>query len=135
MANFNKVILVGNVTRDTELRETATGISVADNTLAVNEVRGADSIAHFVDLTFWGKTAEVAGEYVAKGKQILVEGRLQQDRWTDDDGNNRSKLKVVVDRFQFLGGPKDAVQDTEEVAVVVAVAETPAVTTEDDIPF
>ncbi len=111
MASFNKVILVGNLTRDPEVRYTTGGSAVCDITLAVN-YQWTDKRSNerkeevsFIDVTLWGRTAEIAGEYLAKGRPVLVEGRLHQDKWDDKDtGQKRSKLKVVADTMQLLGG-------------------------------
>lgn len=120
MASFNKVILIGNLTRDVEVRYTPTGTAVADVSLAVNEsYKGKDGqkvdSTVFVDCTLWGKTAELAGQYLAKGKPVVFEGRLKLDRWDDKDtGKQRSKLGVTVESMQFLGSPsggKDAPQE------------------------
>jgi len=111
MAAFNKVILLGNLTRDPEVRYTTGGTAVCDITLAINHSytdkrsneRRED--VSFIDVTLWGRTAEIAGEYLAKGRPVLVEGRLQQDKWDDKEtGQKRSKLKVVADSMQLLGG-------------------------------
>ena len=110
MANFNRVILVGNLTRDIEVRETPGGASVADAGIAVNDRRkqGDDWVdeTSFVDLTLWGRTAENAAEYLSKGSPILVEGRLKQDSWQNEQGEKRTKLKVVVEKLQFLSNGK-----------------------------
>jgi single-strand DNA-binding protein len=111
MANFNKVMLMGNVTRDIELRYTPKGTAVADIGLAVNRVRSGDNgekieETTFVDVTLWGRTAEVANQYSGKGKPLFVEGRLQTDSWDDKEtGKKRSKLKVVADNIQLMGSP------------------------------
>ena len=134
MANFNKVILVGNLTRDIELRETPGGASVADAGLAVNDRRkqGDDWVdeTSFVDLTLWGRTAENAAEYLSKGSPILVEGRLKQDSWENDKGEKRTKLKVVVDKLQFLSNKGEK---KEEPQAETVGAGTPS--KGDDIPF
>lgn len=107
MASFNRVVLVGNLTRDVELRFTPQGTAVTDVSLAVNErVKRNDQWveeANFFDITLWGRTAEVAGEYLSKGSSILIEGRLKLDRW-EQDGQKRSKVKIVGERMQMLGG-------------------------------
>lgn len=108
MASFNKVILVGNVTRDPELRYIPSGTAVTEIGLAVNDRRKTASgewveETTFVDVTLWGRTAEVAGEYVTKGSPLLIEGRLKLDTW-EKDGKKNSKLKVVCERMQLLGG-------------------------------
>jgi single-strand DNA-binding protein len=108
MASYNKVILVGNVTRDPELRYIANGTAVTDIGLAVNDRRKTASgewveETTFVDVTLWGRTAEIAGEYVTKGSPLLIDGRLKLDTW-EKDGKKNSKLRVVCDRMQLLGG-------------------------------
>lgn len=108
MASFNKVILVGNVTRDPELRYISSGTAVTDIGLAVNDRRKNAQgewveETTFVDVTLWGRTAEVAGEYVSKGSPLLIEGRLKLDTW-EKDGKKNSKLRVVGERMQLLGG-------------------------------
>ena len=108
MANFNKVLLVGNLTRDPELKHTPSNQAVVAIGLAVNrqfttkegEKREETT---FVDCEAWGRQAEVMAQYLSKGRPVLIEGRLKLDQWQDKDGNNRSKLKVVVENFQFLG--------------------------------
>ncbi|RLS75454.1 MAG: single-stranded DNA-binding protein [Planctomycetota bacterium] len=107
MASFNRVVLLGNVTRDPELRYISSGTAVTDIGLAVNDRRknaAGEWVEEttFVDVTLWGRTAEVAGEYVTKGSPILIEGRLKLDTW-EKDGKKNSKLRVVGERMQLLG--------------------------------
>ena len=106
MASYNRVILVGNLTRDPELRYIPSGTAVTDIGLAVNDrvKRGDQWVdeATFVDVTLWGRTAEIANEYLSKGSPVLIEGRLKLDRW-EKDGQKHSKLKVVGERLQMLG--------------------------------
>jgi single-strand DNA-binding protein len=106
MASFNRVILVGNLTRDPELRYIPSGTAVSDIGLAVNDrvKRGDQWVdeATFVDITLWGRTAEIANEYLSKGSPVLIEGRLKLDRW-EKDGQKHSKLKVIGERLQMLG--------------------------------
>src|SRR5580692_4898472 len=107
MASFNRVILLGNVTRDPELRYIASGSAVTDIGLAVNDRRkgpNGDWIEEttFVDVTLWGRTAEIASEYLSKGSPVLIEGRLKLDTW-EKDGKKNSKLRVVGERMQLLG--------------------------------
>jgi single-strand DNA-binding protein len=106
MASFNRVILVGNLTRDPELRYIPSGMAVSDVTLAVNDrfKRNDQWVeeATFVDITLWGRTAEIANEYLSKGSPVLIEGRLKLDRW-EKDGQKHSKLKVTGERLQLLG--------------------------------
>jgi single-strand DNA-binding protein len=107
MASFNKVILLGNVTRDPELRYIANGTAVTDIGLAVNDRRKTATgewveETTFVDVTLWGRTAEIAGEYVTKGSPLLIDGRLKLDTW-EKDGKKNSKLRVVGEKMQLLG--------------------------------
>ena len=109
MANLNKVMLIGNLTRDPELRHTPKGTAVAELGLAINRVwrdeqgqKQEDTT--FVDVTLWGRQAEVAQQYLAKGNPCYIEGRLQLDTWDDKaTGQKRSKLKVVGEVLQLLG--------------------------------
>lgn len=108
MASFNRVILVGNLTRDPELRYLQSGMAVVDIGLAVNDRRknaNGEWVDEptFVDVTLWGRTAEIAGEFLSKGSQTMVEGRLKLDSWETQDGQKRSKLKVVGERLVLLG--------------------------------
>jgi len=106
MASFNRVVLVGNLTRDPELRYIPSGMAVSDIGLAVNDrIKRNDQWVEepvFVDITLWGRTAEIANEYLSKGSPVLIEGRLKLDRW-EKDGQKHSKLKVVGERLQLLG--------------------------------
>jgi single-strand DNA-binding protein len=110
VANFNKVILAGNLTRDPELRYTPKGLAIAKIGLAINrkwtnEAGETKEEATFVDVDAFGKQAETLGQYMRKGSPILIEGRLRLDQWDDKQtGQKRSKLGVVVEGFQFLGG-------------------------------
>jgi single-strand DNA-binding protein len=110
MPNLNKVQLMGNITRDPEVRYTPKGTAVTDIGLAINRNYSTDDgdrreETTFVDITFWGRQAEVIGEYMKKGRPLYVEGRLQLDQWEDkNSGQQRSRLKVIGDNFQFLGG-------------------------------
>ena len=108
MAGFNKTILMGNITRDIELRYTPGGKAVCDIGLAVNEKRKSGEEVMFIDCTLWEKTAELGAEYLAKGRQVLFEGRLKQDTWNDKDtGAKRSKIGLTVDKMVFVGGKDD----------------------------
>ena len=107
MASYNRVVLVGNLTRDVEVRYIPSGMAVTDIGLAVNDRRKSASgewveEVTFVDITLWGRTAEVAGEYLSKGSPVLIEGRLKLDTW-EHEGQKKSKLKVVGERLQMLG--------------------------------
>jgi single-strand DNA-binding protein len=156
MASFNRVILLGNLTRDPELRYIPSGTAVTEIGLAVNDRRKAANgewveETTFVDITLWGRTAEIATEYLSKGSPVLIEGRLKYDSWQDKDGQKRSKLKVVGDRMQLLGGkgqgggggktapPRTAAQyDDAEYGAPADFGEpsgAPSGSPEDDIPF
>ncbi len=111
MASLNKVLLMGNLTRDIEMRYTPSGMAVAQLGLAVNrkfrdtKTNELREEVTFVDIDAFGKTAETAHQYLSKGRPIFVEGRLKLDQWDDKTtGQKRSKLKVVADRIQFVGG-------------------------------
>jgi len=152
MASFNRVILMGNLTRDVEVRYLQNGMAVTDIGLAVNDRRKNQAgewveEATFVDVTLWGRTAEVAGEYLSKGSPILVEGRLKLDSW-ESDGQKRSKLKVVGERMQMVGGrgggeggssrPDSQQSDSnysEPAPAAVAAPDAGGGTSSDDIPF
>ena len=112
MANFNKVIIAGNLTRDPELRYTPKGTAVARISLAVNRTYTSESgekkeEVTFVDVDVWGRQAEVIGQYMKKGRPLLVEGRLKLDSWEDKNTKQKqSKLKVVLESFSFIDGNK-----------------------------
>lgn len=138
MASFNKVILLGNLTRDIELRHTPSGMAVADIGLAVNRTwfdKNANEKKEevtFVDVTFFGRQAEVAGEYLAKGRELLIEGRLQMDSWDDKQtGAKRYKLKVMGESMTMIGG-KGGQQRKQEPSDT-APKTTPV--DEDEVPF
>ena len=109
MASFNKVILLGNLTRDPEVRYTPKGSAVCDLGIAVNRVYTTDSgekreEVTYVDVVLWARLAEIAGEYLKKGRPVFIEGRLQMDTWDDKQtGQKRTKLRVVGESMQFLG--------------------------------
>jgi len=113
MASLNKVLLMGNLTRDPELRYIPSGTAVAEFGLAINreyQDKGSGEKKEdvcFVDITVWGKQAEICNQYLTKGRPVFVEGRLQFDSWEGKEGEKRSKLRVVGERVQFLGGRKD----------------------------
>ncbi|MEE8259683.1 MAG: single-stranded DNA-binding protein [Nitrospinaceae bacterium] len=133
MASFNKVLLMGNLTRDPELRFTSNGSALTKFGLAVNRKYKAGEEwkeeVCFVDITVWGKQAENCAEYLSKGRPVFIEGRLQFSSWETDDGQKRNKLEVVANTVQFLGqaggggGKPGMAPDTEDVPV------------KDDIPF
>ena len=110
MANVNKVMLLGNITRDLEVRYTPKGTAVCDLGMAVNRIRNGDNGERieevtYVDVTLWGRQAELAGQYLSKGRSVFIEGRLQLDQWDDKQtGQKRSRLRVVAENMQFIGG-------------------------------
>jgi single-strand DNA-binding protein len=110
---YNKVILVGNLTRDVNLRYLPSGSAVADFGLATNR-RWKDKQTNedkqevmFIDISVFGRSAEVANQHLKKGSKVLVEGRLALDTWTDQNGNNRSKHKIIAESYQFLDPKND----------------------------
>lgn len=117
MASFNKVILMGNLTRDPELRVTPKGTAVCQIGLAVNstykdkEGNSKEEVT-FVDVDVFGRQAEVIAKYMSKGRPILIEGRLKLDSWESKEGDKRSKLKVVLENFQFVGSRGDGAGDS-----------------------
>ncbi len=139
MASFNRVILVGNLTRDVDVKYTKGGTAVTEIGLAVNDrVKRNDEWVDettFVDITLWGRTAEVAGQYLSKGSSVLIEGRLKLDSW-ETEGQKRHKLRVVGERMQMLGGGKGGGTprpSTEQQSVAAAESFEPP--PGDDIPF
>jgi len=110
-ANLNKTFLIGNLTRDPELKYIPSGTAVASFGLAVNrqytnsDGEKMDDVC-FIDVVAWDKLAEICGEYLSKGSHVLIEGRLQMDSWEQEDGQKRSKIKVVAQNIQFLSGGK-----------------------------
>ena len=156
MASYNKVILMGNLTRDPEVKFLSSGTAVANFGLAMNEsytdqqTGERKDVPCFVDIEAWGRQAEIVGEYFSKGRPILIEGSLRYDSWEAEDGTKRNRLKVRLQRFQFVGrrddnesgggytdaqpaagsGQAAAYQD----APAPATSEAPSAT-EDDIPF
>jgi single-strand DNA-binding protein len=110
--SFNEAILAGNITRDPEVRFTPTGVQVVDASIALNHSwRGEDGTKReevsYIDLVFWNKLAEVAGNYLKKGSQVLVSGRLKQETWDDrQTGQKRSKIKVIVETLKLLSKPE-----------------------------
>jgi single-strand DNA-binding protein len=110
MASFNKVILLGNLTRDPEVRYTPKGSAVCDLGIAVNRQYTLESgekreEVTYVDVVLWSRLAEIAGEYLKKGRPVFIEGRLQMDSWEDkQSGQKRTKLRVIGETMQLLGG-------------------------------
>jgi single-strand DNA-binding protein len=112
MANFNKVMLMGNLTRDVEMRTTQGGTQVAKLGMAINRkwTQNGESKEStcFVDMTAFGRQAEVLAQYVGKGSPLFVEGRLEYSTWEGQDGQKKNKLEVVIENFQFIGAPRGA---------------------------
>ena len=153
MASMNRVFLVGNLTRDPEVRYTPSGAAVADLRLASTRVYTTDGQRKeetcFIDVVVWGKPAEACREYLSKGSPILVEGTLQFEQWQTEGGEKRSKHRVRADRVQFLGRPRaggemgDAPAEGAPVeraappaAPTAPQASPPAATSDvDDLPF
>lgn len=111
MASLNYVILVGNLTRDPQVRNTPGGAVVADIGMAINEkyknkAGEMQETVTYVDVVAWGRQAEVCQQYLHKGSPVLIEGRLQLDQWESKEGEKRSKLRVRADRIQFLSSPR-----------------------------
>ena len=111
MTSYNRVVLLGNLTRDPELRTVGAGSTVADLGLAMNERhrnKAGELVEDtcFVDVVTWGRQAETCNQYLKKGAPILVEGRLQLDQWKSAEGQNRSRLRVRADRIRFMGSGK-----------------------------
>ena len=106
-AYLNQVTIAGNITRDIDLRRTASNVAVADLGLAITDKikQGQDWVEKttFIDVTLWGRVAEIAAEYCSKGSNVLITGRLTLDTW-EQDGQKRSKVKVTAERLQMLGG-------------------------------
>ena len=152
MASFNKVILLGNLTRDPEIRYTPKGSAVCDLGLAVNRVYTLDSgekreEVTFVDVVLWARLAEIAGEYLKKGRPVFIEGRLQLDTWDDkQSGQKRSKLRVIGETMQLLGsrpsggGGESGDEDRQsrsggKTSAPPPKAAAPAAPDDDEIPF
>jgi single-strand DNA-binding protein len=119
MANLNKVLLIGRLTRDPELRYTQGGTAVSEVGMAVNREWKNDAGEKkkdtcFVDVVLWGRRAEVVCQYLRKGSPLFVEGRLDFDQWQSPDGQKRSRLRVVADNFQFLDSGRGGGEDNRQ---------------------
>lgn len=117
MANLNKVMLIGNLTADPEVRQTPRGNSLTELRLAVNRVSSGPNDGErreettFLDVTCWGRTGEVAAQYLSKGRPVFIEGRLQMDTWEDKQtGQRRSRIRIIAENLQLLGGRDGAPQ-------------------------
>jgi single-strand DNA-binding protein len=141
MASVNKVILIGNLGRDPEVRYTSGGTPVANFTMATTDRWNDPSSGERKERTewhrivVWGKQAEIAGEYLRKGRQVYVEGSLQTREWTDREGNKRYTTEIRVQRFQMLGRPADRDATDAPAQAAPAVAESQSGYEDDDIPF
>ncbi|PYN05396.1 MAG: single-stranded DNA-binding protein [Candidatus Rokuibacteriota bacterium] len=138
MASLNKVFLIGNLTKQPELRYTPSGTAVADLRLAVNRnytTQGGEKREEvcFLTVVVWGKQAESCGEYLDKGSPILVEGRLQTREWEAKDGGKRTVIEVVAERVQFMGRGRTAAPAT--VPAAESFAEEGGGSSNDDVPF
>ena len=137
--SFNKVILVGNLGRDPELRYTPQGTPVCSFTMATNE-RRKDKTGEMQDqvtwfkVTLWGRQAETASQYLTKGRPVYIEGRLRVEEWTDRDGKPRHTLEVNATDMQFIGGARSEEQPAEKAAAAPAATQQ-ADFPEDDVPF
>ncbi len=139
MTSFNRVILIGNLTRDPESRTTPNGKSVCSFSLALNRRYKLESgedreEVTFVDVEAYGKQAELIGKYVNKGRPLMVEGRLKLDQW-EKNGEKRSRLKVVTENFQFMGSRGEAEGETAHSYDDVSPQSRPQTTSDDDVPF
>lgn len=141
-ASFNQVTLLGNLTREPELKHTQGGMQICEFGMAVNEKRkGKDDLVLFVDVAVFDKLAEVAGEYLNKGSQILLQGKLKLDQWEDKNGGGkRSKISVIGNSFQMLGAPKggqhsQAGPTEDEYSQAPAKQPAATLTDEQEIPF
>ncbi len=138
--SINHVVIVGNLTRNAELKFTAGGMAVSNFSIAVNQRRKKDDQwvdeGHFFDVEYWGKAAESVNPYLVKGKQVGVEGSLRQDRW-EKDGQSRSKVKIVASNVMLLGGRPQGGPQAQPAGggQEPAGGAPPSDTFEDDIPF
>lgn len=138
MVNMNRVIIAGHMAKDPEIRYTPQGKAVCNFSIGVNRrYKGTDDQekeeVSFFDIQCWGRTAEVAAEYLRKGRPVLIEGRLKQERWEAQDGGNRSKVVIVAESVQFLGSPKDQAQSPE--GAPQAAPESPPASAQEEIDF
>jgi single-strand DNA-binding protein len=113
MSSFNKAIVMGNLTRDPELRYTQSGTAVATFGVAINEKYDGKENVVFIDVTAWGKLAETCNEFISKGKQVLIDGKLNYSSWEDDSGKKRVKVGVTASHVVFLGGGRKSEEGEE----------------------
>lgn len=129
MASLNKVMLIGNLGKDPEVRYTQSGMAVASFSLATSEKIKDEVKTEWHNIVLWGKTAELAEEYLAKGKTVYIEGRLQTRKWQDKDGKDRYTTEIVGEKMQFLSGKSDG------AGKEYRPSRHEETTGEDDIPF
>ncbi len=151
MASLNKVLVMGNLTRDPEVRYTPKGTAVCDLGMALNRNYSTDTgekreEVTFVDVTLWGRQAELAGQYLSKGRSVFIEGRLKLDSWDDKStGQKRNKLSIVGENMTFVGGQRSESEGgpprpnrpaaRQQTSGDSGPSEEPAFEEEDDIPF
>ena len=139
MPNYNRVMLMGHLTRDPEMKVLESGTTVTNVSIAVNRSytnkNTGESVEDvcFVDLEAWNRTAETLAEFFTKGRPIHIEGRLRQQRWQNEEGENRSKLVVVIDAWQFVD--KRDEEDSETATATTTETTTQVTDDDDDIPF
>ena len=133
--NFNKLIILGRLTKDPELRHTQGGMSMAKFSIAYNHKRKDTEQVHYFDCTAWGRSAEVLTEHAGKGSPLLIEGRLEQHRWETDDGSKRSKVEITVENFTFIGGKNDESRVAGGDRGSVRLPPLRQAQQDDDIPF
>lgn len=114
MSDINVVVLTGRLVRDVEIRNTSSGTPVASGSIASDDGFGEREHTSFFDFTLWGKAAEGLARYMTKGRDVTISGRLRQDRWRAQDGGNRSKVVVNIERVKFNGRREEAVEGTAE---------------------
>jgi single-strand DNA-binding protein len=143
MASLNKVMLIGNLGKDPEVRYTTSGTAVASFSIATTErfknKNGEwEEKTEWHNITLWSRLAEIAGEYLAKGRTVYIEGRLQTRKWQDRDGRDRYTTEIVGEKMQMLGGKGEGggrARTTEEPSYEQPSYEEPAFNPDDDIPF
>ena len=140
MASFNRVMLMGNLTRNPELKYTPSGTAVTDLGLAVNESfknKAGDTVEQtcFVDVVVWGRQAETASEFLTKGSPAFIEGRLQFDQWENQEGEKRSKLRVRAERVQFLSSGASNGNNSSEFQADSGKVTPEDSSSDDDVPF
>ena len=138
MNSYNKVIITGNLTRDPEMKSTPAGVEIASFSLAVNRMyknQAGEAVEEtaFVDCTAFGKQAELIGQWMGKGRPMLLEGRLKQDIWKTNEGKNRSKITVICEKFLFMDSKQDAKQSANDEPNAKPANKSPI--EDSDVPF